>query len=89
MRDGAFEVWLEGPEVADEAYADGRVALRTIQDLGRLKAAGGDAQVLNPPDRGIRGNSHMIMQDKNNLRIADLILQWIEGHADKRGGGNE
>jgi len=57
--------------------------------IGRLKAAGGDAQMLNPPDRGIRGNSHMIMQDKNNLRIADLILQWIEGHADKRGGGNE
>ena len=27
---------------------------------------------------GIRGNSHMIMQDKNNLQIADLILQWID-----------
>jgi pimeloyl-ACP methyl ester carboxylesterase len=45
--------------------------------IGRLKAAGGQAVMLNPPDRGIRGNSHMIMQDKNNLQIADLILQWI------------
>ena len=26
---------------------------------------------------GIRGNSHMIMQDRNSLQIADLILQWI------------
>jgi para-nitrobenzyl esterase len=34
--------------------------------------------MLNPPDRGIRGNSHMLMQDKNHLQIADLILQWID-----------
>jgi hypothetical protein len=31
--------------------------------------------VAEAPDRGIRGNSHMIMQDKNNLQ--NLILQWI------------
>jgi pimeloyl-ACP methyl ester carboxylesterase len=48
--------------------------------IGRLKAVGGDAQMFNPPDRGIRGNSHMIMQDKNNLQIADVILQWINEH---------
>ena len=52
--------------------------------IERLQAAGGQAQMLNPPDRGIRGNSHMIMQDKNNLQIADLILQWIQEHVSKR-----
>ncbi len=52
--------------------------------IGRLKAAGGQAQMLNPPDRGIRGNSHMIMQDRNNLQIADLILQWINERVSKR-----
>ena len=26
----------------------------------------------------------MIMQDKNNLQIADLILKWIDAHASKR-----
>ena len=57
--------------------------------IGRLKAAGGDAQMLDPPDRGIRGNSHMIMQDKNNLQIADLILQWIDEHVSKRSGGKK
>jgi pimeloyl-ACP methyl ester carboxylesterase len=61
---------------------DGCLAL-----IGRLKAAGGDAQMLNPPDRRIRGNSHMIMQDENNLQIADLILQWIGEHASKRSAG--
>jgi hypothetical protein len=57
--------------------------------IGRLKTAGGDAQMLNPPERGIRGNSHMIMQDTNNLQIADLILQWIDEHVGKGSGGKK
>ena len=52
--------------------------------IGRLKSAGGQAEMLAPPDRGIRGNSHMIMQDKNSLQIADLILQWIGANAGKK-----
>ena len=57
--------------------------------IGRLKEAGGQAQMLNPPDRGIRGNSHMIMQDKNNLQIADLILQWIDERVSKQNAGKK
>jgi pimeloyl-ACP methyl ester carboxylesterase len=57
--------------------------------IGRLRAAGARAQMLNPPDRGIRGNSHMIMQDKNNLQIADLILQWLDERVSKRSGRNK
>ena len=45
--------------------------------IARVNAAGGAAEMLHPPDLGIRGNSHMIMQDRNSLQIADLILQWI------------
>ena len=52
--------------------------------IGRIKSAGGQAEMLAPPDRGIRGNSHMIMQDRNNLQIADLILQWISAHVRKQ-----
>jgi pimeloyl-ACP methyl ester carboxylesterase len=51
--------------------------------IGRLTAAGGHAQMLDPIERGIRGNTHMIMQDKNNLQIADLILQWLGERASK------
>jgi pimeloyl-ACP methyl ester carboxylesterase len=54
--------------------------------IGRIKDAGGQAEMLAPPERGIRGNSHMIMQDKNNLQIADLILQWIDARVSKRSG---
>jgi pimeloyl-ACP methyl ester carboxylesterase len=57
--------------------------------IGRITSLGGHAQMLNPPERGIRGNSHMIMQDKNNLQIADLILKWIDEHVSKRSSGNK
>ena len=30
------------------------------------------------------GNSHMVMLDKNNLQIADLILKWIDEHVGKK-----
>jgi pimeloyl-ACP methyl ester carboxylesterase len=56
--------------------------------IGQINAAGGQAEMLNPPDRGIRGNSHMILQDKNNLQIADLILQWIDKRVSKRRSGH-
>ena len=54
------------------------------QLIGRLKAAGGKAEMLDPAARGIKGNSHMIMQDKNHLQIADLILTWINERVAKR-----
>jgi hypothetical protein len=53
--------------------------------IGRIEKAGGKlAEMLDPTTRGIRGNSHMMMQDKNNLQIADLILQWINDRVGKR-----
>lgn len=44
----------------------------------RINAAKGKATMLHTPSIGIRGNSHMIMQDKNNLLIADLIMDWLK-----------
>jgi hypothetical protein len=44
----------------------------------RMKAAGGDVQMMHLPKMGIKGNSHMLMQDRNNLDLADLILRWID-----------
>ena len=57
--------------------------------IGRITKAGGQAEMLAPPERGIRGNSHMIMQDKNNLQIADLILQWIDERVSRRGAARK
>ena len=54
-------------------------SLQTCMDFAaQVKAAGGNIQVLQLPSLGIRGNSHMLMQDLNNLVIGRLLVQWIE-----------
>jgi pimeloyl-ACP methyl ester carboxylesterase len=44
--------------------------------LERIDKAGGTTKMLYLPEIGIKGNSHMIMQDDNNIEVADLILKW-------------
>jgi pimeloyl-ACP methyl ester carboxylesterase len=52
--------------------------------IQQVNQAGGDATMMHLPDLGQFGNSHMLMQDKNNLQIADLILKWIDSHVENR-----
>ncbi len=47
-------------------------------------AAGGKAEVTVLPDIGIHGNSHMLMQDKNSLTIAQWLVVWINRHVGSR-----
>jgi hypothetical protein len=54
--------------------------------VDQLKAAGGDAVMMHLPKLGIKGNSHMLMQDKNNLQLADLILGWLDDHVEAKKG---
>jgi hypothetical protein len=44
-----------------------------------VRAAGGSVEVINLPDVGIKGNSHMLMMDRNNAEVADLIHRWLAG----------
>ena len=42
---------------------------------------GGVGEVVSlPDDLGINGNTHLMMQDNNNLFIADLIITWLCEH---------
>jgi len=43
-----------------------------------IRQAGGKVDVVDLPRSGIRGNSHMLMMDKNNQEVAALIQQWLE-----------
>jgi pimeloyl-ACP methyl ester carboxylesterase len=52
--------------------------------VGKVKAAGGDAVMMYLPKMGIKGNSHMLMQDRNSLQLADLIIEWIDKHVEKK-----
>ena len=36
-------------------------------------------EVIDLPAIGIRGNSHMMMNDRNNLEVAAVIQKWLEG----------
>ena len=42
-----------------------------------FKAAGGSLDLVDLPDAGIKGNSHMMMMDKNSDQIAGLIQDWL------------
>jgi hypothetical protein len=42
-----------------------------------MRKSGGTVDVIDLPKIGIKGNSHMMMMDKNNLQIAELIQKWM------------
>ena len=44
----------------------------------KTNKAGGRAELLLLPAIGIKGNSHMLMQDANSIQIADILASWIE-----------
>ena len=55
----------------------------------QLKSAGGDAEMMYLPELGIKGNSHMLMQDRNNLELADLLIAWIDKHVESKSKNNK
>jgi pimeloyl-ACP methyl ester carboxylesterase len=49
-----------------------------VDFVGEISKAGGKVEVVDLPNAGIRGNSHMLMMDRNNLQVAALIQEWLE-----------
>ena len=49
-----------------------------IDFVGEITKAGGRVEIVDLPNVGMRGNSHMLMMDRNNLQVASLIQQWLE-----------
>lgn len=52
-----------------------RARQQVVERINRQ--AEGKAVLRKLPDAGIKGNSHMMMQDRNNLQVADYILDWL------------
>lgn len=50
---------------------------RSLACHERLIAAGTRSELVRLPERGIHGNSHMMMMDRNSDQIADLIVAWL------------
>jgi pimeloyl-ACP methyl ester carboxylesterase len=55
-------------------------------EMNQLKSAGGDISFISLPALGIHGNSRLMMEDRNNLQVADVILEWIGRHVRDRDG---
>ena len=45
--------------------------------VANVVGAGGKAAFLATYENGVRGNTHMMMMDTNNLQVADWILDWV------------
>jgi hypothetical protein len=45
--------------------------------VSEINKAGGKATMLHLPQAGLVGNSHLLMMERNNLAIADLLIDWI------------
>jgi hypothetical protein len=43
-----------------------------------LEQAGVKPTVIRLADRGVRGNSHVMMLEKNNKEIAAVIADWLD-----------
>jgi hypothetical protein len=64
-------------------WADMLAVCKTFVD--QLNQAGGDAETMHLPKLGIKGNSHMLMQDRNSNELADLVMAWIDRHVESKG----
>ncbi|MBT1712398.1 alpha/beta hydrolase, partial [Fulvivirgaceae bacterium PWU5] len=44
----------------------------------RVNKYGGDATVVHLPEVGIKGNTHFLFSDLNNVEVANLLSKWLK-----------
>jgi pimeloyl-ACP methyl ester carboxylesterase len=62
-----------------DLIADGRRAqvVTSVMFADALNKQGGQASVLHLPDVGLRGNSHFMFSDLNNIQVADELSKFL------------
>ncbi len=61
-------------------YMGSNPASACEKEMEQIKVAGGDITFLSLPDVGIKGSTHMFMQGQENIRVADVLIDWIDDH---------
>jgi hypothetical protein len=56
----------------------GEIRRNVIAYADAIRRAGGSVDLVDLPDLGISGNTHMIMMDKNSDQVAGVIQNWFE-----------
>jgi len=54
-----------------------RLAMAKIW-VDAINRHGGDAQLVHLPEHGIRGNTHFLMSDLNNVEIANIVSEFLQ-----------
>jgi pimeloyl-ACP methyl ester carboxylesterase len=55
----------------------GKIRQNVHDYAGLIKQAGGSIETIDLPDIGIKGNTHMMMMDRNSDQIADVMQKWL------------
>ncbi|HVT94208.1 MAG TPA: alpha/beta fold hydrolase [Bryobacteraceae bacterium] len=72
-----------GDNIPDKPSVNpGREQWRIFLEMARrwrdtVNRRGGDVTLVHLPEIGIRGNTHFLMSDRNNLQIADLVSKFL------------
>jgi pimeloyl-ACP methyl ester carboxylesterase len=86
--DSAALLTVFGDHVLDDAiWAPNRQGCVEVVDA--INQNGGTAYNMDLPDEGLSGNTHMLMMDKNNLEVADMIVSWMTENADFSTAGTQ
>jgi pimeloyl-ACP methyl ester carboxylesterase len=56
----------------------GRIRRNVSGYAEAVRSAGGSVDLIDLPDIGIRGNTHMVMMDRNSDQVAEVIQKWFE-----------
>jgi hypothetical protein len=72
---------LKGDYTATSAQCQETVDAINARRADKLGTA--DAEYLKLDEIGMLGVTHMMMLDKNNLEIADLMIEWVGKHVDE------
>jgi hypothetical protein len=73
---GTPNVSIYGDYVATDARWP-TIRANNLKFHDAIRAAGGKPEVIELTAQGIKGNSHMLMMDKNNLEVAAVIQRWL------------
>ena len=55
----------------------GKIRQNVFDFAALTRQAGGSVDFIDLPDIGIKGNTHMMMMDKNSDKVAEVIQKWL------------
>lgn len=74
-----FGDYIPKERVTDLGGENWRVRLQMGREFVKaVNRHGGNATLVELPKIGIRGNTHFLMQDLNNDKLADLLDRWLK-----------